>query len=109
MIIAYTSQLAHVVSSAYIKSPTSGMTLGFTAGSFQDMTRVAKLDPDMWTALFGMNQRPLLEELDTLIHNLTVFRNALAEEDTTKMRYLLEQGRMLREEVLLRQLQSSIT
>lgn len=109
VIIAYTSQLAHVVSSAYIKSPTSGMTLGFTAGSFQDMTRVAKLDPDMWTALFGMNQRPLLEELDTLIHNLTVFRTALAEEDTTKMRYLLEQGRMLREEVLLRQLQSSIT
>lgn len=109
VIIAYTSQLAHVVSSAYIKSPTSGMTLGFTAGSFQDMTRVAKLDPDMWTALFGMNQRPLLEELDTLIHNLTVFRTALAEDDTTKMRYLLEQGRMLREEVLLRQLQSSIT
>ena len=108
VIIAYTSQLAHVVSSAYIKSPTSGMTLGFTAGSFQDMTRVAKLDPDMWTALFQMNHRPLVEELDTLIHNLTVFRTALAEEDTTKMRYLLDQGRMLREEVLRRQLQTGV-
>ncbi len=107
VIISYTSQLAHVVSSAYIKSPTSGMTLGFTAGSFQDMTRVAKLDPDMWTALFQMNQGPLVEEMDTLIHNLTVFRNALASGDTKKMRYLLDQGRMLREEVLLRQLQSN--
>ncbi len=107
VIISYTSQLAHVVSSAYIKSPTSGMTLGFTAGSFQDMTRVAKLDPDMWTALFQMNQGPLLEEMDTLIHNLTVFREALSAGDTRKIRYLLDQGRMLREEVLLRQLQSN--
>lgn len=106
-IISYTSQLAHVVSSAYIKSPTSGMTLGFTAGSFQDMTRVAKLDPDMWTALFQMNKGPLIYEMDTLIHNLTVFRDALAAEDEKKMRYLLDQGRMLREEVLLRQLQAN--
>lgn len=106
-IISYTSQLAHVVSSAYIKSPTSGMTLGFTAGSFQDMTRVAKLDPDMWTALFTMNKGPLIYEMDTLIHNLTVFRDALAAEDEKKMRYLLDQGRMLREEVLLRQLQAN--
>lgn len=106
-IISYTSQLAHVVSSAYIKSPTSGMTLGFTAGSFQDMTRVAKLDPDMWTSLFQMNKGPLLHEIDTLIHNLSIFRDALATEDETKMRYLLDQGRMLREEVLLRQLQAN--
>jgi len=102
-IISYTSQLAHVVSSAYIKSPTAEMTLGFTAGSFQDMTRVAKLDPDMWTVLFALNQEPLLGELNTLIDNLTVFRNALAAEDTEKMRALLEQGRVLREAVLLRQ------
>lgn len=108
VIISYTSQLAHVVSSAYIKSPTSGMTLGFTAGSFQDMTRVAKLDPDMWTALFEMNRGPLVEEMDTLIHNLTVFRNALADGDHSRVRYLLDQGRMLREEVLLRQLQSNV-
>jgi prephenate dehydrogenase len=106
-IIAYTSQLAHVVSSAYIKSPTSALTLGFTAGSFQDMTRVAKLDPDMWTALFHMNKEPLLVEVDTLLHNLTVFRDALAQDDLQKMRRLLDQGRMLREEVLLRQHQNN--
>ena len=102
-IISYTSQLAHVVSSAYIKSPTAALTLGFTAGSFQDMTRVAKLDPDMWTTLFALNQGPLLTEINTLIDNLTVFRNALAAGDLEQMRSLLALGRQLREEVLLRQ------
>ena len=102
-IISYTSQLAHVVSSAYIKSPTSAMTLGFTAGSFQDMTRVAKLDPDMWTSLFALNRGPLLKEIDTLILNLKVFRDALADHDLPKVHDLLQQGRQLREEILLRQ------
>lgn len=105
-IISYTSQLAHVVSSAYIKSPTSALTLGFTAGSFQDMTRVAKLDPDMWTALFSMNKGPLVREMDTLIHNLTVFRDALAGDQLTEVRELLDLGRILREDVLLRQHQT---
>ena len=102
-IISYTSQLAHVVSSAYIKSPTSALTLGFTAGSYKDMTRVAKLDPDMWTALFSLNRGPLLSEIDTLIANLTEFREALGEDDLEKVRALLDRGRALREEVLLRQ------
>lgn len=105
-IISYTSQLAHVVSSAYIKSPTSAMTLGFTAGSFQDMTRVAKLDPDMWTTLFHLNKGPLLREINNLLRNLTVFRDALAADDLEEVRGLLEQGRLLREEVLLRQHQN---
>ncbi len=102
-IISYTSQLAHVVSSAYIKSPTAALTLGFTAGSFQDMTRVAKLDPDMWTSLFSLNRGPLLQEITTLISNLSVFRDALAGGDLDQVRALLEQGRQLREDVLLRQ------
>ena len=108
-IISYTSQLAHVVSSAYIKSPTSALTLGFTAGSFQDMTRVARLDPDMWTALFTLNKGPLLREIETLIHNLSVFRDALKSEDLTEMRELLDLGRILREDVLLRQHQNGMT
>lgn len=107
-IISYTSQLAHVVSSAYIKSPTASLTLGFTAGSFQDMTRVAKLDPDMWTILFALNQGPLLQEIDTLLGNLSTFRDALAAGDLNKVRGLLDQGRALREDVLLRQYQQHI-
>lgn len=102
-IISYTSQLAHVVSSAYIKSPTSALTLGFTAGSFQDMTRVAKLDPDMWTALFALNKKPLVQEIDTLIENLQVFRAALAKEDLDEVWNLLDKGRILREDILFRQ------
>lgn len=102
-IISYTSQLAHVVSSAYIKSPTSALTLGFTAGSFQDMTRVAKLDPDMWTALFAMNKAPLVKEMDILIENLRVFREALNGDRLDEVWSLLDKGRILREDVLLRQ------
>ena len=67
------------------------------------MTRVAKLDPDMWTALFSLNRGPLLSEIDTLSANLTEFREALGEDDLEKVRALLDRGRALREEVLLRQ------
>lgn len=70
------------------------------------MTRVAKLDPDMWTSLFHMNKDPLLREINTLLHNITVFRDALAADDLSQVRGLLDQGRMLREEVLLRQHQN---
>ena len=63
-IIAFTSQLAHVVSNAYIKSPTGSEQLGFSAGSFQDLTRVAKLNEEMWTPLFMLNKEPLIFEID---------------------------------------------
>lgn len=103
-IIAYTSQLAHVVSSAYIKSPTSGEILGFSAGSFQDMTRVAKLDPELWTTLFLHNREPLLNEIDALVDNLTQFRKLLSIKDRDGMLQSLDKGRRLREDVLRRQL-----
>ena len=102
-IIAYTSQLAHVVSSAYVKSPTCSRVLGFSAGSFQDMTRVAKLDPDMWATLFLCNKQPLLLEIDTLMENLARFRCALSAENREEMISQLKKGRELREQVLLRQ------
>ena len=102
-IIAYTSQLAHVVSSAYIKSPTSQQVLGFSAGSFQDMTRVAKLDPEMWATLFLCNREPLLREIDTLMENLAQFRAVLSEKNREAMVEQLRRGRELREQVLLRQ------
>ena len=101
--IAYTSQLAHVVSSAYIKSPTCDKVLGFSAGSFQDMTRVAKLDPEMWATLFLCNKEPLLFEIDTLMDNLSHFRAALSAENREEMIAQLRRGRELRERVLLRQ------
>ena len=92
-VIAYTSQLAHVTSSAYIRSPFAMEHHGFSAGSFRDMTRVARLDENMWTELFDLNREPLLEELDHLIAHLTQYRQALATGDNETMRSLLREGR----------------
>lgn len=95
--IAFTSQLAHVVSSAYIKSPTVKNESGFSAGSFKDLTRVAKLNEDMWTELFLMNQPALLYEVDTIIRALQEYRQALANHDAETLRELLRDGRLLKE------------
>ncbi len=92
-VIAYTSQLAHVASSAYIKSATALDHIGFSAGSYKDMTRVAKLDPAMWTELFLENRENLLSELDGLIARLSEYRAALAADDAEGLSVLLSAGR----------------
>ena len=92
-IIAYTSQLAHIVSSAYVKSPEAQRRRGFSAGSFRDMTRVARLDEDMWTELFLDDADYLTKELDVLIANLTEFADALKAGDPETLRVLLKDGR----------------
>ena len=92
-IIAYTSQLAHIVSSAYIKSPEAQRRRGFSAGSFQDMTRVARLDEDMWTELFLDDADYLTKELDILIENLSEYADALKAKDADRLRALLKDGR----------------
>lgn len=92
-IIAYTSQLAHVVSNAYVKSPTAMVRKGFSAGSYRDMTRVAKLNVEMWTELFLENGDNLTKELDLLIDHLQEYRDALQNRDEAKLRQLLEDGR----------------
>lgn len=97
--IAFTSQMAHVVSNAFIKSPTARSHDGFSAGSYRDLTRVAWLNPDMWSELFLENKEPLLGEIDTLIASLTQYRNALADENREEMRRLLDEGRRIKEEV----------
>ena len=91
-IIAYTSQLAHVVSNAYIKSPTERMERGFSAGSFKDLTRVARLNPEMWTSLFLLNREPLLFEINTIICLLNEYRSALERQDREELFRLLEEG-----------------
>ncbi len=97
-IIAYTSQLAHIVSNAYVKSETLLERSGFSAGSFLDLTRVARLNEHMWTELFMDNKQPLLEEIDTIIQNIQAYRNALAAGDEKEMLTLLRVGRELKEE-----------
>ena len=97
--IAFTSQLAHVVSNAYVKSPTAVKHKGFSAGSYKDMTRVAWLNEAMWTELFFENKNPLLFELDTIISSLEEYRDALNENDREKMQALLRDGRIAKENI----------
>ena len=95
--IAYTSQLAHIVSSAYVKCPLADKHRGFSAGSFADMTRVARLNEDMWTELFFDNRDALLPEVEGLVERLTAYRDALRNEDHEAMKALLKEGREIKE------------
>ena len=97
--IAFTSQLAHVVSNAYVKSPTARNHKGFSAGSYKDMTRVAWLNETMWTELFFENKEPLLYEINSIIGSLTEYRDALETGDRDKMREILREGRVAKEEI----------
>lgn len=96
-VIAYTSQLAHVVSNAYVKSPSVLDFNGFSAGSFMDLTRVAKLNENMWTSLFLHNKKALLSEIDQIIKSISEYRDALNDEDYEKLHDLLKDGRVLKE------------
>ena len=97
--IAFTSQLAHVVSNAYVKSPTAAAHKGFSAGSYKDLTRVAWLNAPMWTELFLENQDYLINEVDTIIASLTAYREALANKDREMLCQLLDEGKKRKEEV----------
>ena len=97
--IAFTSQMAHLVSNAYIKSPTAGSHKGFSAGSYKDMTRVAWLNPQMWAELFVENKDYLLSELDIFIASLRPYRDAMAADDLDTLVTLLDDGRRRKEEV----------
>ncbi len=92
-IIAFTSQLAHIVSSAYVKSPEAQRRRGVSAGSFRDMTRVARLDEEMWTELFLDDADFLTKELGILIGHLEEYREALEARDGERLRSLLRDGR----------------
>lgn len=97
--IAFTSQLAHVVSNAYIKSPTAGSHKGFSAGSYKDMTRVAWLNPQMWAELFLENRDYLMQELSVLSENLAAYQKALETQDLAGLTKLLDDGKRRKEEV----------
>ena len=97
--IAFTSQMPHIVSNAYIKSPTARNHKGFSAGSYRDLTRVAWLNPQMWAELFMENKENVLRELDFYIQSLTAYRDAIAFDDMPHLISLLEEGKKRKEEV----------
>lgn len=94
--IAYTSQLAHVVSSAYVRSELSSKFKGFSAGSFKDMTRVAKLNEKMWTELFFDNSEFLSKEIDDLAERLLEYSKAIREKDEETLMRILKEGKDIR-------------
>ena len=96
--IAYTSQMCHVVSNAFIKSPSAKQHKGYSAGSFRDFTRVSRLNEGMWTELFLENKEHLLTELDLLINSLSEYRNAIVADDAETLKSLLRDGRIAKEE-----------
>lgn len=97
--IAFTSQLAHVVSNAYVKSPTAKRHDGFSAGSYRDLTRVAWLNAPMWSELFLENKENLIREVDCIIDHLTAYRDAMAADDRETLTALLAEGKRLKEEI----------
>lgn len=91
-IIAYTSQLAHVVSNAFVKSKTAVEHFGYSADSLKDLTRVATLDSEMWSELFFKNSDNLINEIDTLIKELEKYKNAIENHDESMLKFLLDSG-----------------
>ncbi len=98
-IIAYTSQLAHVVSNAYVKSPNSRVHKGFSAGSYRDLTRVAKLNPRMWTELFMENSENIAFEIDNIIAELQKYSDAIKSGDGKTLEALLAEGTKIKESI----------
>ena len=97
--IAFTSQMPHIVSNGYIKSPTALSHKGFSAGSYKDLTRVAWLNAPMWAELFLENKDFVLEELEFYIQSLSAYRDAIRQDDKTALTQLLEEGKKRKEEV----------
>lgn len=97
--IAYTSQMCHVISNAYVKSPRAQMHKGYSAGSYMDLTRVAWLNEHMWTDLFLENRTFLLQELDQMISSLQEYREALEQGNGDRLCTLLAEGRICKEKV----------
>jgi prephenate dehydrogenase len=98
-LIAFTSQMPHVISNAFIKSPTASMHKGFSAGSYKDLTRVAWLNAPMWAELCMENRENMMFELDHYITSLQAYKKALENSDLDALTALLEEGKMRKEEV----------
>ncbi len=97
--IAFTSQMPHIISNAFIKSPTALSHKGFSAGSYKDLTRVAWLNPQMWAELFLGNKQNVLQEMDYYINSLQTYRKAIEQEDMDLLISLLDEGRKRKEEI----------
>ena len=97
--IAFTSQMPHILSNAFIKSPTALNHKGFSAGSYKDLTRDAWLNPQMWAELFLENKENILFELNYYIESLKAYSEAITADDMDKLVCLLDEGKKRKEQV----------
>jgi prephenate dehydrogenase len=97
--IAFTSQIAHVLACSYVLSPLAPYHEGFSAGSYRDVSRVARINADMWTELFISNSDPLVREIDDLVSNLMKFKYAIVNKDEKQLHDLMEKGNKIKEEI----------
>lgn len=97
--IAFTSQIAHVLACSYVLSPLAPYHAGYSAGSYRDVSRVARINADMWTQLFLDNGEPLVREIDDLVDNLTSFKTAIQNKDEKTLHDLMEKGNRIKEEI----------
>ena len=97
--IAFTSQIAHVLACSYVLSPLAPYHAGYSAGSYRDVSRVARINADMWTELFIANGEPLVREIDDLVSNLMKFKYAIVNEDSKQLHDLMEKGNKIKEEI----------
>lgn len=107
--IAFTSQLPHVLAGAYVQSPRCPGHIGFSAGSYRDVSRVATVDENLWTELFLLNRGHLGEEIDTLIAHLTAYRDALDAGDAEALHTILKTGRECKQADLLREQEAGLS
>ncbi|MBQ9531753.1 MAG: prephenate dehydrogenase [Eubacterium sp.] len=97
--IAFTSQIAHVLACSYVLSPLAPMHAGYSAGSYRDVSRVARINADMWTELFLDNKEPLVREIDDLVSNLMRFKYNIVNGDGDALRVLMKKGNKIKEEI----------
>lgn len=97
--IAFTSQIAHVLACSYVLSPLAPMHSGYSAGSYRDVSRVARINADMWADLFIDNKQPLVDEIDDLVSNLMKFKYNIINEDTEELKKLMNQANKIKEEI----------
>lgn len=97
--IAFTSQIAHVLACSYVLSPLAPMHAGYSAGSYRDVSRVARINAEMWTQLFLDNKEPLVREIDDLVSNLMRFKYNIVNGDGEALTALMKEGNRIKEEI----------
>lgn len=97
--IAFTSQIAHVLACSYVLSPLAPSHAGYSAGSYRDVSRVARINADMWADLFIDNKEALVREIDDLVSNLMQFKYNIVNEDSPALKDLMNRANKIKEEI----------